>query len=103
MLQLIGKIFGNKNDRDLKPLWPIVDQVREEFEKLQSVSNDELRAKSAEFKKRIADHIEAEKQEIADLKAKAEQEENIEVKESIYTKVDTLEKDIKKKIEEVLT
>src|ERR1051326_2488880 len=102
MLQLIGKIFGNKNERDLKPLWPIVDQVREEFEKLQPLSNDELRAKSADFKKRIQDHIAAEKKEIADLKAQAEAEENIEVKESIYAKVDALEKDIKKKIEEVL-
>ncbi|MBI3501973.1 MAG: preprotein translocase subunit SecA [Bacteroidetes bacterium] len=102
MLQLIGKIFGNKYERDMKPLWPIVDEVNAAFQKLQGISNDELRAKSNEFKKRIQDYISNEKKEIADLKTQAEAEENIEVKESIYAKVDAFEKDIKKKVEEVL-
>ena len=102
MLNLIGKIFGNKNERDLKPLWPIVDQVGSEWEKLKSISNDALREKTSEFKKRISDYIAKEKAEIAELKSQAEQEENMETKESIYSKADTLEKDIKKKIEEVL-
>ena len=103
MLNLISKLFGNKNERDLKPLWPIVDHVSTEYEKIKSISNDELRAKTVDFKKRIADFIANEKTEIAELKAQAEQEENMETKESIYSKADTLEKDIKKKIEEVLT
>ncbi|MBI4931982.1 MAG: preprotein translocase subunit SecA [Bacteroidetes bacterium] len=103
MLQLIGKIFGNKNERDLKPLWPIVDQVSAEWEKLKGISNDELRAKTADFKKRITDYVAKEKTEIAELKGQGEQEENMETKESIYSKADTLEKEIKKKIEEVLT
>jgi preprotein translocase subunit SecA len=103
VLNFIGKIFGNKNERDLKPLWPIVDQVGGEWEKIKTISNDALREKTAEFKKRISDYIEKEKAEIAELKAKAELEENMETKESIYSKADNLEKEIKKKIEEVLT
>ncbi|MFI5163822.1 MAG: preprotein translocase subunit SecA, partial [Bacteroidia bacterium] len=102
VINLIGKIFGSKNDRDMKPLWPIVDQVKEEFEKLQSLNNDQLREKTAEFKKRIADYIEKEKNEIAELKAQAEQEENMDEKEKIYSSADALEKDVKKKVEEVL-
>ena len=102
MLQLIGKIFGNKYERDLKPLWPIVDEVKDAFEKLQSLSNDQLREKTAEFKKRIADYIAKEKEEVAELKAKGESEENMDEKEKIYAAADAQEKDIKKKIEEVL-
>jgi len=102
VLNLIGKIFGSKNERDMKPLWPIVDEVKHAFEKLQSLSNDSLREKTAEFKKKIADYIEKEKSEVAELKAQAEQEENMDAKEKIYSSADVLEKDIKKKIEEVL-
>jgi len=53
VLNLIGKIFGSKNDRDMKPLWPIVDEVKEAFEKLQPLNNDQLREKTTEFKKRM--------------------------------------------------
>ena len=86
----------------MKPLWPIVEEVKEAFEKLQPLSNDQLREKTAEFKKRITDYIEKEKNEVAALKVQAEQEENMDAKEKIYSSADTLEKDIKKKIEEVL-
>jgi len=82
VLNLIGKIFGSKNDRDMKPLWPIVDEVKEAFEKLQPLNNDQLREKTTEFKKRIADHIANEKKEIAELKAQAEQEENMDEKKN---------------------
>ena len=101
MLNFITKIFGNKNERDLKPLWPVVDQVNSVGEQLKSISNDELRAKTTEFKKRINEYVAGEKNKIAELKAKGEQEEDIDVKESLYSEADALEKDVKKKIEEV--
>ena len=86
----------------MKPLWPIVDEVKDAYEKLQPLSNDSLRDKTAEFKKRITDYIAKEKSEVAELKAQAELEENMDAKEKIYSSADTLEKDIKKKTEEVL-
>jgi len=102
MLDLIGKIFGNKYERDLKVLWPIADEVNASFAALQSVSNDELRGKTIEFKKQIQDYIAKEKSDIDELKQKAEAEENIDEKEKIYSSIDALEKEIKKKVEEVL-
>lgn len=102
MLNFLTKIFGNKNERDLKTLWPYVDQVNEVAEEVRSLTNDQLREKTTEFKKRIADHIATEKDEIAKLKAEAEATEDMDAKEVIYARVDALEKDLKKKIEEVL-
>ena len=64
MLNFITKIFGNKNERDLKPLWPVVDQVNSVGEQLKSISNDELRAKTTEFKKRINEYVAGEKNKI---------------------------------------
>jgi len=53
MPNIITKIFGSKHDRDIKKLRPIVAEINEHFEKLTSLSEDELKAKTEEFKKRI--------------------------------------------------
>ncbi|MDD6152878.1 MAG: preprotein translocase subunit SecA [Elusimicrobia bacterium] len=52
---VIDKIFGTKSERDLKKIQHYVDAANKftaEFEKL---SDDELKAKTQEFKKRLAD------------------------------------------------
>ena len=49
----VSKLFGTKSDRDLKDIQPILDSVLEAFPKLGNLSNDQLREKTAEFKKRI--------------------------------------------------
>jgi preprotein translocase subunit SecA len=98
----LAKIFGDKSAKDLKALKPMIDAVNAEYQKLQSLSNDELRAKTKEFQDRISAHISSEESEIEALKSKIEEEEDIETKEAFYTQVDELEKDITKKIEEVL-
>lgn len=49
---LIRKIVGSKNERDLKKLWPIVDKINGMEPQMQALSDDELRAKTAEFKER---------------------------------------------------
>ena len=44
MLKLISKLFGgNKQDKDVKSMMPIVERVSEEYAKMQSLSNDQLR------------------------------------------------------------
>jgi preprotein translocase subunit SecA len=58
MLGIISKLFGgSKSDRDVKMLQPIIGAVNEQFEKLQGLSNDQLRGKTAEFKARIREHL----------------------------------------------
>ena len=39
----ITKIFGTKSERDIKEILPYVDKTNEEFEKLSTLSNDQLR------------------------------------------------------------
>ena len=46
-------IFGSKNDREVRKLWPLVHQINEIEAGLQKLSDDELRQKTAEFKARI--------------------------------------------------
>jgi preprotein translocase subunit SecA len=102
MLDFISKIFGSKYERDRKAILPIVTSINEAWELLKNISNDELRNKTNEFRKRIADHILEEQKEIDALRKEAETNADIEQKQELYTRIDKLEKDLKAKIEEVL-
>jgi preprotein translocase subunit SecA len=50
---LITKIFGTQNERDLKKLQPYVAAVSELESRIQKLSDDELRAKTAEFREKL--------------------------------------------------
>ncbi len=55
MIDLIRKIVGTKNDRELKRIHPLVEQIRSLEPSLEKLTNAELMAKTDEFKKRLAD------------------------------------------------
>lgn len=50
---ILSRMFGTKNERELKRLWPIVEKVNEYERTLTSLSDIQLTEKSAEFKKRL--------------------------------------------------
>lgn len=100
----ISKIFGSKSERDVKELTPIVDQVHQASEKITRLSNDELRSKTTDFKKRIQDRIAEEEAQITELRNRAEADliMSMSEKEALYANIDQLKKTIKTKIGEVL-
>jgi len=99
----LKKIFGNKADRDMRELLPIVSKVNTEWEKIKKLSNDELRQLSLDLKLKIRDYIKDEENEIANFKQQIDEENpSIELREEIYTKIDKLEETIDSKIEDVL-
>ena len=104
MFEFLSKMFGTKSQKDVESTQPIVDQILQVYPSLQSLSNEELREKSASLKKTIQDFIAAEKKEIADIKARIEQDADMDVdaKDNLYKEIDEIEKDIDKKTEEVL-
>ena len=103
LLGILGKLFGNKYDKDVKEITPLVDKINEEFSKLSSLSNNELREKTTEFKKQISDFISEEKSKIETLKEKSNlTETTTEEKEELYKEIDALEKTVIDKIEQIL-
>ena len=54
MIGLIKKLFGSRNDREVKKLWPRVKVINELEAGLQQLSDDELRQKTADWKARLA-------------------------------------------------
>jgi preprotein translocase subunit SecA len=53
VLSLITRILGSKHERDIKRMWPLVEAVNEEYERLREVSDEALAGKTAEFRARL--------------------------------------------------
>src|SRR5262245_33807637 len=105
MLGFISKVFGgNKSEKDVKKILPKVEQVNKHFAAYASLSNDQLRNKTQEFRQRIKEHLAPVDSEIADKNKAAEELpfNDLLGKDAIYQEVDTLKKDRNKKIEEIL-
>ena len=95
----IGKFFGSKSDRDIKLVHPIVEKIKEAYQKIEGVSADALRAKSMELKQYIQNAVATETQAVTKLKEQIESDTiPFNERESIFDQVDKLEKLIDKKI-----
>jgi preprotein translocase subunit SecA len=97
----LSKIFGNKAQRDIKEITPFIDQIKAIYPEIQSLSHDELRARTETLKARIQEFVISERDQISTLKASLEEVE-VEAREKIYSQIDKLEKDIIEKFEVVL-
>ena len=88
--EFIGKLFGNKNTRDMREIQPWVEKVKAAYTSIEKLTNDELRAKTEELKGRIKQSAVTENAKIAELKAKVEETE-IEEREQLFNEIDKLE------------
>ncbi|MCB0686066.1 MAG: preprotein translocase subunit SecA [Saprospiraceae bacterium] len=102
MLNFITKIFGTKFDRDVKKYTPIVDQILQHYEAYHSLSNDELRNKTFEFKARIADHLAGITADIEALQEQANSEPDFGVKEQLFNEIDEMIKEKDQHLEDIL-
>lgn len=100
---ILGKLFGTKAARDLKDLKPIIDKVNKVSPAIIALSDDELRAKTIEFKERIAKAITLEEAEVKAIQDSLDQDEvAITAKEEAYKKIDALKQTAYEKSEAVL-
>ena len=104
MANFLTKLFGNKSQRDLKVVKPFLDATLAVYPAIEALSNDALRAKTIEFKERIAKAVEAEESELAQLRTRIEEEYDMPVdeKENLYKRIDELEKQGYEKTQKVL-
>lgn len=105
MANFLSKFFGgSKSEKDVKAIMPLVTKINQNFEAYQSLSNDQLRNKTAEFRQRIKEYLTEIDTQIADTNKKAEDLpfDDLVGKDAIYQEVDKLKKDRDKKIEEIL-
>ena len=104
MANFLTKIFGDKSQRDIKAVKPFLDATLKVYPAIQALDNDGLRAKTIEFKERIKKVIEQEETELLQLRTRIDEEYDMPVdeKESLYKRIDELEKHSYDKTQKVL-
>ena len=101
MLNVIKKIFGDKHERDTKRYWPIVEEINAEYEKIKNLSDDELKAKTAEFREKIQQHTEATRKQLEELNEKLQSNEDFD-RQPVYDEIDELKEKLNEEYEEIL-
>ncbi|PAC31734.1 preprotein translocase subunit SecA [Flectobacillus sp. BAB-3569] len=104
LTKAVTKFFGTKSERDIKELMPIVENVKVEFAKLSSLTDNQLRQKTVDLKALIQERLAKYDAEISDFKLEIEgnPEMSVDVKENIFNQIDKLEVDRNKSLEVVL-
>src|SRR5215210_4097008 len=67
---LLSGVFGTRHDRERKRIQPIVDEINEQYARLQTTSEEELRAQTEKFRARIREVTSGLEARIADLREK---------------------------------
>jgi preprotein translocase subunit SecA len=98
----LGKLFGNKQDRDNRIYEPRIEAINEFSESYKSLTNDELRNKTNEFRARINDYLSEVASDLVALKEQSQTTEDFEEKESLFNQIDELEKQRNTYLEEIL-
>ncbi len=103
MLKFLTKIFGTKHDKDIKRLMPIVDEINEIYEQLHALTDDELRAKTADLKARINAHCAETEKALEDEKKKLDNLDlTFDEVQAIKDEIEVLEKQLHEETEDIL-
>ncbi len=97
----LSKIFGNKSQRDLKEIQPIVDKIKTLGPKMEGLTNVELRTQIDTVRADIAASIANDEQQIAQTKEKIE-DLPFDQRQPLWDKIDKWEKNILDTIEDKL-
>jgi len=90
---ILKAFVGDKSQKDVKAIQPIITKVKTFENALSQLSNDDLRAKSIEFKNKIKEARAEKDSKIGALKLEAENTSDIDKREDIYNEIDALEKE----------
>ena len=103
MFGFLKKILGSKSDKDLKEIYPLVDKINSEYDKLNTISDEDLRSKTEEFKLKIKNSLIETEEEINNLKINYENSEgSLDEKEEILNSIDKIIEDQNEIIENIL-
>ena len=88
---ILTKLFGNKSDRDIKEVQPVLDKIKAFESQAIAFTNDQLRNHTAVLRNKIKESISPMETEIEELKLKIE-DDNIDVddRENMHDRIKTL-------------
>ena len=99
---VVKSLFGTRHGREVRRLQPLVDEINREAERLQGISDDELRAQTARFRERLkADTADLER-ELEELRATRRQTEDAAEREALGAQIAGAEKRLNAGLEAAL-
>ena len=104
ILSRFFKLFGNKSEKDIAEIKPLLEKVLEACEKVVPFSNDELRGATVSLKKEVSAFISEEEEEVRTIRENiaTHPDMGMQEKENKYARIDQLEKEVLIKTEEAL-
>ena len=99
---ILKKVFGSKADRDMKLIKPVLDKVLAAYPAIDSLSHDELRARTEELRAKLRECEAPFEKRIEEIKAKLEEDIPVSEKEALATESDKFVKEEDVQIEKVL-
>lgn len=105
ILKSITKLVGgSKSEKDVKQITPTIALINQFFEQYNSLTHDELRAKTLEFKQKIAEGLKESTNQIEEIKNQIANlgSEDILEKDRLFSEIDELELDSNKTLEKIL-
>ncbi len=102
MWKWITQIFPSKHDKDIKELTPYTQQINTYFEQYQTLSDDELREKTEEFKQRINERTKSLRDSIHELEEKLKEDLSVGEYDRVHQELEKLNDDLDVEYEEIL-
>lgn len=101
MLKIFKKIFGDKYEKDLKVLLPIIEEINSYYETIKNLTDEELIGKTNESKEKIQARTQETRKQIDELKARLQSDEDFD-RQLVYDELDELEDKLNDEYEEIL-
>jgi len=101
MLNILKKLFGDKKERDLKVLWPIVDEINKYYNEFKELTDSQLQQKTTVFKNLINERTFELQEKIREIQSKLQSNEEFDRK-AAYDELDELEASLDEAYEEIL-
>ncbi|GAA5522541.1 preprotein translocase subunit SecA [Aliifodinibius salicampi] len=101
---ILTSIFGTKSEQDLKKIWPIVEEINEHYEKMEQLSDEELKQKTENFRQKISNATAEVKEDIASVKEilNSNEELSVDRRRELGEELEELEQEHTDTIEDVL-
>ena len=102
MLRWLGKIFGSKHEKDIRLLRPLVDEISRYFLEYKELTDDQLRGKTDEFRRRIQDGTREVQEKIGSLRERLRQELTPGEREQVHGEIEPCEQEYEEILEQTL-
>src|SRR5438045_3580946 len=83
LTSLLSGVFGTRHDRERKRVQPIVDDINEHYARLQTISEEDLRAQTTKFRAQIAEVTGQLEAQVAELRERKRQTSDPAAREEI--------------------